>query len=216
MQCQFCTREIKNKGSLKAHEMCCKLNPNKITHKRSVNAGAKKGSTPWNKGKTKETNSSLSKQSIAISERYANGELQPHCAPHSQETKDKLSRVAKERKLGGYVRGSGRGKKGWYKGYFCDSSWELAYVIYCLDHNISIERNTEKRQYIWNNKVKNYIPDFLVEDKLIEIKGYKTEEWLAKLSANPDVEVLYEKEMRPVLSYVEDRYGKDFVRLYGE
>jgi hypothetical protein len=214
MQCQFCTREIKNNGSLKAHEMCCKLNPNKITRKRSPSAGAKKGCTPWNKGETKETNSSLAKQSVTMSERYANGELQPHRTPHSQETKDKLSRVAKERKLGGYVRGSGRGKKGWYKGYFCDSSWELAYVIYCLDHNISIERNTEIRQYIWNNNIKNYIPDFLVEDKLIEIKGYKTEEWLAKLSANPDVDVMYEKDMQPILSYVTQQYGKDFINLY--
>jgi len=211
MQCQFCEREIKNKGSLKAHEMCCKLNPNKITHKRSVNAGAKKGCTPWNKGKTKETNSVLLKQSITLSKRYATGELQPHFTPHSQETKNKLSKVAKERKLGGYVRGSGRGKKGWYKGYFCDSSWELAYVMYCLDHNISIKRNTEKRQYVYKNKTKNYIPDFLVEDKLVEIKGYKTEEWKAKLSSNPDVEVLYEKEMKPILSYVIKKYGKDFI-----
>lgn len=214
MQCQFCEREIKNKGSLKAHEMCCKLNPNKITHKRSVNAGAKKGCTPWNKGKTKETNSVLLKQSITLSKRYATGELQPHFTPHSQETKNKLSKVAKERKLGGYVRGSGRGKKGWYKGHFCDSSWELAYVMYCLDHNISIKRNTEKRQYVYKNKTKNYIPDFLVEDKLVEIKGYKTEEWKAKLSSNPDVEVLYEKEMKPILSYVIKKYGKDFIDLY--
>jgi len=214
MQCKFCTKKIKNKGSLKAHEMSCKLNPNKITHKHSPNAGAKKGSIPWNKGETKETNNSLLKQSITISEGYANGKIKPHCTPHSQETKNKLSKVAKERKIGGYIRGSGRGKKGWYKGYFCDSSWELAYVIYCLDHNISIKRNTKKRQYIWNNKVKNYIPDFLVEGKLIEIKGYKTKKWLAKLSANRDVEILYEKEMRPILSYVKDNYGKDFIRLY--
>lgn len=27
---------------------------------------------------------------------------------------------------GGYRKGSGRGKKGRYKGYWCDSSWELA------------------------------------------------------------------------------------------
>lgn len=214
MKCQFCQREIKNKGSLKSHEMCCKLNPNKITHKRSTKAGAKKGSIPWNKGKTKETDSRLMKQSIAISEKYANGELQPHCTSHSQETKDKLSEIAKERNLGGYIKGSGRGKKGWYKGYFCDSSWELAYVIYCLDHNISIKRNTEKRQYVFHNEVKNYIPDFLVEDKLVEIKGYKTKEWEAKLSANSDIEVLYEKEMKPILSYVVQKYGKDFIELY--
>jgi hypothetical protein len=52
MNCQYCTKEIKNKGSLVAHEMCCKNNPNKVKHNRSPNAGAKKGSKSWNAGKT--------------------------------------------------------------------------------------------------------------------------------------------------------------------
>lgn len=133
---------------------------------------------------------------------------------NSISTRQKLSIIAKEQKLGGYVQGSGRGKKGWYKGFFCDSSWELAYVVYCLEHNISIIRNTEKRTYIWQEVVKNYIPDFIVEGALIEIKGYKTEQWLAKLEANPDVKVLYEKDLEPVLNYVKNKYGKDFISLY--
>ena len=51
MNCQHCNREINNKGSLKAHEMSCISNPNKIKHKHSDKAGAQKGSTPWNVGK---------------------------------------------------------------------------------------------------------------------------------------------------------------------
>jgi hypothetical protein len=133
---------------------------------------------------------------------------------HTIETKQRLSVIAKERNLGGYVQGSGRGKKGWYKGFFCDSSWELAYVVYCLEHNIDIKRNTEKRQYIWQGVVKNYLPDFIVEGTLTEVKGYKTEQWLAKLKANPDVRVLYEKDLEPVLEYVKGKYGKDFINLY--
>lgn len=43
MNCQFCEREIKNAGSLKAHEMSCKENPNRVTHKHSPNAGCRKG-----------------------------------------------------------------------------------------------------------------------------------------------------------------------------
>ena len=105
-------------------------------------------------------------------------------------------------------------KKVGIKVFFCDSSWELAYVIYCLDHKIDIKRNTEKRTYEYNGKIKNYIPDFIVEGKLVEIKGYKTDEWLAKLSANPDVKVLYEKDLQPILDYVIMRYSKKFVELY--
>lgn len=52
MKCQHCEREINNKGSLIAHEMSCKSNPNKIQHKHSSLAGAKKGTKSWNKGKT--------------------------------------------------------------------------------------------------------------------------------------------------------------------
>lgn len=51
MNCKFCNRFIKNKGSLTAHEMCCQNNPKRIKHKRSKLAGQKKGSIPWNKNK---------------------------------------------------------------------------------------------------------------------------------------------------------------------
>lgn len=126
----------------------------------------------------------------------------------------KISEKAKENN-GGYRQGSGRGKKGWYNGIFCDSSWELAYLIYCLDHNISILRNTEKRQYEFNGKKHYYIPDFIVEGCVVEIKGYKTEQWLAKISANPDVKVLYKDDLEYVFCYVINKYGRDYVKLYG-
>lgn len=50
-------------------------------------------------------------------------------------------------KIGGYVINSCRGKHGWYKGIYCDSTYELAYVIYCLDHNIPIRRCEEVFEY---------------------------------------------------------------------
>lgn len=51
MNCIYCSREIKNKGSLKAHENTCQINPNRVKHSRSPLAGAQKGGIPWNKGK---------------------------------------------------------------------------------------------------------------------------------------------------------------------
>jgi hypothetical protein len=50
-KCEFCNKEINNKGSLVAHTNCCKQNPNKIKRKRSKLAGQKKGCIPWNKNK---------------------------------------------------------------------------------------------------------------------------------------------------------------------
>ncbi|MFA7143330.1 MAG: hypothetical protein WC175_05085 [Candidatus Dojkabacteria bacterium] len=146
--------------------------------------------TSWNKGLTKETDERVKK------------------------TSETCKKLAKDGKFGGYRKGSGRGKSGWYKGFFCDSSWELAYVIYCLEHNIKIERNTKRFKYEFENKIHEYIPDFIVEGQLIEIKGYNTKQWQAKLSAVPDVKVLYEKELKCALDYTIDKYGKEFITMY--
>ena len=115
-----------------------------------------------------------------------------------EKEKLRISRISEKAKLnnGGYRQGSGRGKKGWYKGFFCDSSYELAFVIYCLEHNKTITRNLIRRKYIWEGRERNYIPDFFVDNEFIEIKGYKTKQWEAKLKCNPDVIVYYEKGLR--------------------
>ena len=115
---------------------------------------------------------------------------------------------------GGYRQGSGRGKQGWYKGIHCDSSWELAYLVYHLDHNLYIERCKEKRYYVWNNKQHTYYPDFITDDGIIEIKGYSTDQWKSKEEQNSDVKVLYKNEIKPYLDYVTNTYGTDFIKLY--
>lgn len=205
--CIFCFREFSNKGGLGSHQPFCKLNPNRRQRSKSPDAHTKKGAVPWNKGKVGIL--------TAWNKGIKNSTLGKCKDPSKELTRrEKLSQVAKDRKFGGYTQGSGRGKKGWYKGFFCDSSWELAYVIYCLDHNVNIARNTEKRQYVYREKIKNYIPDFIVENKLVEIKGYKTEEWLAKLKFNPDVSVFYKSDMEPILAYVINTYGKNYIDLY--
>jgi predicted RNA-binding Zn-ribbon protein involved in translation (DUF1610 family) len=46
-------------------------------------------------------------------------------ANQSPEKRKKSSETAKRIGLGGPTKRGGRGKFGWYKGYWCDSSWEL-------------------------------------------------------------------------------------------
>lgn len=141
-----------------------------------------------------------------------------NCVGHkvSEETKKKISSTGKKRhSLGGYRFGSGRGKKGTYKGYYCDSSWELAYVIYNLEHNIKFERNEELFPYEFNGETHNYKPDFLEEDVYIEIKGYFTEQVKAKEKYFPyQLRYIDKESIKPYISYVEEKYGKDFTRLY--
>ena len=115
---------------------------------------------------------------------------------------------------GGYRNGAGRGKSGWYKGFYCDSTWELAFLIYHLDNNLYIERCKEKRKYIFNNKEHIYIPDFITNDGIIEIKGYKTEQWLEKEKQNPDIKVIYKDDIKFYIKYVIQKYGTNFKELY--
>ena len=114
-------------------------------------------------------------------------------------------------KSGGKRKGSGIGKKGWYKGIYCDSTWELAFVIYCLEHNIPIKRNKSYRTYLFNGEKHKYYPDFIVEEtKVYEIKGYCSEQWKAKCEQNPDIIVIGKDKITKYLKYCINKYGIEF------
>lgn len=113
----------------------------------------------------------------------------------------------------------GKGIRGYYKGYYCQSSWELAYVIYNIDHGINFIRNKEGFKYILNNIERTYFPDFYLLDtkEYVEIKGYydsKTKEKEKQFPKNKKLKILCLKEMKPILNYVKEKYGKDFSKLY--
>lgn len=116
----------------------------------------------------------------------------------------------------------GCGKQGRYKNFWCNSTFELVFIIYCLDHNINIERNRKAYKYIYNNKSHKYIPDFLINNELIEIKGYYTDLVDVKLKSVNDrpIKVLFKKDIQHCFDYVDQKYyniignKKDYTRLY--
>lgn len=165
-----------------------------------------KGYKPWNAGLKGDSRCSK----VGVDCRSSGMGATPE---KEVERKRKIKEASKNN--GGYRQGSGRGKKGWYKGFYCDSSYELAYIVYCIDNGITIERNRQERTYEWEGKIRKYIPDFIVDGKVTEIKGYRSPQWEAKLRANQDVRVLYEKDLADVFQYVVTKYGKDFIQLYG-
>ena len=212
-KCMFCSKEINNRGSLVVHERQCKENPNRVPIKKigSSNAGAKKGCIPYNKGLAMSE-----EQKLKISKSMTDNPLvlgKGSTPEKEAERIKKITEYAKENN-GGYRQGSGRGKKGWYKGIFCDSSWELAFVIYHKDRNLDIQRCKEIRQYIFKDEVKNYYPDFKVDSKIYEIKGYETEQSKATQEYNKDIIVLNKTDMKLYLDYAIDKYSKDFISLY--
>lgn len=161
----------------------------------------------WNKGLTKETDQRVLNNSIA---------LMGH--PVSAEIRKNLSDRAKATGFGGYTQGGGRGKKGWYKGFWCDSSWELAWVIFQLEHEVKFSRNTQRFPYIFEGKQKNYIPDFLMGNgSYVEIKGYRTLQVEEKIKSFPHaLDIIDSEKIKPILEYVKNKYGNDFTSLYEE
>ena len=131
--------------------------------------------------------------------------------PVSLETKKKISETARRNKIsGGYRHGSGRGKQGWYHDYWCDSTYELAFVIYCIDHKIKFSRNTIKYPYKKDGETHYYLPDFKMENgELVEIKGYLTLDILLKISAVKDrkIKVLFYEDIKYMFDYVSEKYN---------
>lgn len=166
----------------------------------------------WAKGKNKFNDIRIRKQSETLLKKYKNGELKsPFFGKHhTEETKKKLS------KCGGYRKCGSRGKQGWYQGYWCDSSWELAYVIYNLEHNIKFLRNNEGFEYEYENKKYKYYPDFILEDgTYVEIKGYLDKKNKAKIESFKNKLIIIDgKTIKEYLNYVIEKYGKNFIELY--
>lgn len=106
-------------------------------------------------------------------------------------------------------------KKGYYKGMKLDSGWELAYVLYCHDHGIKIERNTQKFPYIYRKREYRWIPDFIVNGNYVEIKGRETSRTFAKYKHfQHPLTILRRNDLKEVFTYVIEKYGQDYTRLY--
>lgn len=123
-------------------------------------------------------------------------------------------------------------KKYTYQDEQFDSSWELAFYIYCKDHNKNILRETKSFSFMYNNKIHYFIPDFEVDEKLYEIKGdqflAKDNTWKDPFNTHLDnlyeakhqcaiknnVILLYSKDCQKYLDYVTEKYGKNYLQYF--
>jgi len=151
--CRYCGRICKNTNSLRNHEHLCKENPNRqIIKSNFIEYNKRKHEgiiSAWNKGLTKETDERVAKAANTLKNGYKTGKYK-YVYPYTEEGIKRWKNGCK--RGGGYRKNAGHSKKGWYKGIWCDSSWELAFLIYHLDHNLSIKRCTDERTYIYNEK----------------------------------------------------------------
>lgn len=109
------------------------------------------------------------------------------------------------------------GHAGRYKGYWCDSSWELAFLVYHLDNNIPIKRNRKGFKYKFYKKIHKFYPDFIVNGKYVEIKGIIKRKSKAKFDQFPEeLIIIGPEEIKPYLEYAKNTYGEDFYKVMYE
>jgi hypothetical protein len=120
--------------------------------------------------------------------------------------------------MGGYRKGSGRSKSGYYKGIYCGSTYELCWVIYNIDHRIKFERFPGKLE----KDGITYYPDFLLSDgkTIVETKGYEKKDSVDKKTKVAEsfgyiVNVLRKDDLQYAFDYVTETYNtKRFYELY--
>lgn len=202
MECFKCKKS--HDGSFGSGKYCSKSCANSRTfseESKLKKSNSNKGNIPWNKNK-RNTWLSIECEVCSLPVHYMK------CRPKKYHSECWL------KNSGGYRKGSGIGKKGWYKGYWCDSTYELVWIIFQLDHEIPFERNKTKFEYTYENKLRHYTPDFIQDGKFIEIKGYLNKEIETKHKSVPDLIVLFKNDLKKEFEYVISKYGKNFVDLY--
>jgi hypothetical protein len=133
---------------------------------------------------------------------------------HTEESKLKISlSMSKNTNWKNSINKTGKGLKGYYKGDYFMSSWELAFMVFCELHNINIRRNWESFPYLDENGIRrNYIPDFYdaENNKFYEVKGYEPKFCFKIRDFLFELEVYDINRMKTVLSEIEELHGKDF------
>jgi hypothetical protein len=214
----LCAEFVAQCPAMRAKNGACKRGKNPFAMRPHPRGMA--GKAPWNRGLTWEE-----MFGVAMTERMryigrsnvAKAQAVLQSSPDIEAgRRQKLSVEARRRGLGGYERGSGRGKKGWYRGLWCDSTYELAFVVWALDHEIPFERNLEFFPYEYEGKVMRWMPDFVLADgTYIEIKGYLTDQARAKFEYFlPPLRVFTRADLDRMFEYVHSRYGKNLLALY--
>ena len=104
---------------------------------------------------------------------------------------------------------SGKSKCGYYKGIYCGSTYELAFLVYCLDNNIKIERNEDYFLYTHNGETHKYFPDFKINNKTyIEIKGVHSEIVDIKLKCvDKPIQILFKNDLKTCFDHLVNNYG---------
>ena len=172
--------------------------------------------TTWNKGLTKETSESVAKAAKTLNEGLKSGRITPSFTGRhlSQEHKDKI--------VSTYIKNRTNNKyRGTYKGIPFQYSFELAWIVWNIEHEVIFYRCDESFRYFDSiqNKMRIYYPDFKLEDgTIVEIKGRVTQNTLDKKQAIVDIYhrpylLLTQDKIQHCLDYCTNKYGDNFLQI---
>ena len=122
-----------------------------------------------------------------------------HARPQSLETRQKIATAMNESNCI-------RSYHGYYKNISYASSYELIFLVYCLDHNIAIERCKYTFTYIYRGEEHVYIPDYYLPESntIIELKSEY---------ANKDIVQAKANSVDPAFNY-KLYYGNDLAEMW--
>lgn len=147
-KCKFCNIEHEKERSRRSHQTRCKLNPNRV--EPNIDYTNKKNNNQYTKAK---------ELGLPIPVSPTKGVT---CVgtPHTEETKKKLSKIARD---GGY---GGVKQSRWikYKGKTLGSSYELAIVKDLEEHNIEWDTCSRFHYVDSFGKKRTYTPDIYLPE----------------------------------------------------
>lgn len=176
----------------------------KIQYKRI--SDEKKKNMNWSKGLNYNNNESIKKQVDNRIKSFNEGKWKGpwNNKRHTITEIDKIVCSMNNRKTNNSI----KYKKGWKYNIFCDSRLELAFVIYHIENGDKLERNLKGYDYIYNNKKHRYYPDFRLNGKLVEIKGYYDKINDIKLkSVDEEIKILYPEDLQYCKDYIKEKYN---------
>jgi len=198
MKCEKCGKE--HDGSYGTGRFCsisCANSRVKTKEVKKKISDSLKGNVPWNKGNNwKQVNlicKYCNKEFVSYKDRKF---CSKECADKGHDNTN----------TGGYRNGSGMSHNGYYRGIYCGSTYELVWVIYRLDNDLSVERFPG---CIEGEGIK-YYPDFVENKHIYEMKGFWTElvDKKCELAINNGytIDVLYKSDLKREFDWVKDNY----------
>lgn len=109
-----------------------------------------------------------------------------------------------------------------YDDVLFDSSWEISYYIWLKDNKIDFKFHPLPLEYEFNKEKHFYFPDFIVENKYVEIKGPQLFQKMlepntldnAKYNCMIKNGVEIKTNCDEYIKYVNEKYGKDFIKKF--